>query len=180
MNLIYWVIFCIPSIIFIINGKKQDFVKMYTSKTTMSKGKLSIYNLIAFLPVLPVCIIAFIPVIKAGAIVSIIIAFFYAVLNGFIEELFWRGLFNKAFDDNIIFAFIYPVIMFAGWHIALTLVKGMTYTGGNISLLAGASFMGVLWGFVAYKTKSVRYTTVAHIITNFFAFSGLIYENWFL
>ena len=70
--------------------------------------------------------------------------------------------------------------MFSGWHIALTLIRGMVYTGGNIALLAGASFMGVLWGFIAYKTKSVRYTTVAHIITNFFAFSGLIYENWFL
>lgn len=180
MNLIYWVFFCIPSIIFITKGKKHELIKIYTPKTTMSKRKLSIYNLTAFLPVLPVCVIAFIPVIKAESTAPIIIAFFYAIFNGFIEELFWRGLFNKVFDDNIIFAFIYPTVMFSGWHIALILVKGMVYTGGNIALLAGASFMGVLWGFIAYKTKSVRYTTVAHIITNFFAFSGLIYENWFL
>lgn len=180
VNLIYWGIFCIPGIIFITNGKKQELIAMYIPKTTMGKNKLGIYNLTAFLPVLPVCIVAFIPVIKTALALPIIIALVYAVFNGFIEELFWRGLFNKAFDDNIIFAFIYPTVMFSGWHIALILVKGMVYTGGNIALLAGASFMGVLWGFIAYKTKSVRYTTAAHIITNFFAFSGLIYENWFL
>lgn len=41
-------------------------------------------------------------------------------------------------------------------------------------------FMGLLWGWVAYKTKSIKFVTVAHIITNFSAFTGLIFENWFI
>ncbi|WP_313232697.1 hypothetical protein [Tissierella praeacuta] len=34
--------------------------------------------------------------------------------------------------------------------------------------------MGLLWGWVAYTTKSIKIVTIAHIITNFFAFTGMI------
>ncbi len=83
-------------------------------------------------------------------------------------------------DNTVFFAYIYPTIMFSCWHIALALAQGMVYTGGGLALIGGASFMGFLWGIVAFKTKSIKYTTIAHVLTNCFAFSGLIYENWFL
>lgn len=70
--------------------------------------------------------------------------------------------------------------MFSSWHIALAFAKEIVHTGGSIALIAGSCFRGILWGFVAYKTKSFKYTTIAHVVTNFFAFSGLVYENWFL
>ena len=40
--------------------------------------------------------------------------------------------------------------------------------------------MGLLWGWVSYKTKSIKIVTIAHIITNFLAFTGMIFENWFI
>ena len=179
-NLIYWIVFCIPSVIFITKGKKQAFVKMYMHKDSTSKTTLFTYNLLSFIPACATGFIVFMPTINVASAIPIIIALIYAILNGSIEELFWRGLFNKAFNNNIIFAFIYPTIMFSGWHVALASANGVIYTGGSITLLVGASFMGMLWGFVAYKTKSIKYITIAHIITNFFAFSGLIYTNWFM
>mgnify|MGYP005834088471 CR=1 FL=1 len=39
--------------------------------------------------------------------------------------------------------------------------------------------MGILWGWVAFRTKSIKVVTIAHIITDFFAFTGLIFDNWF-
>ena len=56
----------------------------------------------------------------------------------------------------------------------------MKYQGGVASLVGGAFFMGVLWGLVAYKTRSIKVVTIANIIADFFAFTGLIYENWFV
>lgn len=94
-------------------------------------------------------------------------------------KLFWRGIFNKVFN-NICLAYIYPTIFFGIWHIALYFAKGIVYQGGFASLFGGAFFMGLLWGWVAYKTKSIKIVTVAHIITNFFAFTGMIFENWFI
>lgn len=60
------------------------------------------------------------------------------------------------------------------------MAKGVVYQGGFVSLVGGSFFMGILWRWVAYKTKSIKIVTVAHIITNFFAFTGLIFENRFL
>lgn len=56
----------------------------------------------------------------------------------------------------------------------------MVYQGGFLSLVGGAFFMGLLWGWVSYKTKSIKIVTIAHIITNFFSFTGMIFENWFI
>ncbi len=70
-------------------------------------------------------------------------------------------------------------MFFGVWHIALYFAKGMVYQGGFDSLVGGSFFLGLLWKWAAYKTKSIKTVTGAHIITNFFAFTGLIFENWF-
>jgi membrane protease YdiL (CAAX protease family) len=56
----------------------------------------------------------------------------------------------------------------------------MKYQGGFAALVGGAALMGFIWGFVAYKTKSLRAVTIAHVAANFFAFSAMIYDNWFI
>lgn len=108
-----------------------------------------------------------------------IIAFFFALINGTLEEMFWRGVFNRVFYNKILLAYIYPTIFFGIWHIALYYAKGIEYQGGFASLVGGSFFMGILWGWIAYKTKSIKVIATAHVITNFFAFTGMIFENWF-
>lgn len=178
-NILYWFAFCIPSAVYITKGNTKELIKMYQSNFPIAKKNMIIYGIVSGIPVLATCVVSFIPTIKVAPVAAILLALIYAVFNGSIEELFWRGLFNKVFNTPL-FAFFYPLLMFSCWHIALAVGQGMVYTGGSLVLIGGASFMGVLWGVVAYRTKSIKYTTIAHVLTNCFAFSAMIYENWFL
>lgn len=138
------------------------------------------YDAFAFLPVLATFFVAFLPVAEALTLFAISIAAIYAIANSIIEELFWRYTFNKNFRKNFILAFLLPATIFSSWHIALLFANGMSYHGGALALVGGASFMGFLWGFVYYKTQNIRVVIAAHMFSNFFAFSQLIHQNWFL
>lgn len=175
---IYWFIFCLPVSLYISNGF-SELRGIYFQESNIPTRISKAYYLLAFIP----CIATFFVVFKEFAPVAgfqvLSIALLYALINGTFEEMFWRGVFNKVFNDNIFLAYIYPSVFFGIWHIALLLAKGMVYQGGFASLVGGSLLMGLLWGWVAYKTRSIKVVTAAHIITNFFAFTGLIFENWF-
>jgi len=175
---IYWFILCLPVTIYASSGL-VGLKEIYNQRTKIPKIKRITYYFIASIP----CIATFSVVFKGFALMAgfqvLTLALLFALINGTIEEMFWRGVYNKVFN-NIYLAYIYPSVFFGIWHIALFYAKGMEYQGGFASLVGGATFMGLLWGLVAYKTKDIKVVTVAHIITNFFAFTGLIFENWFL
>lgn len=176
---IYWFIFCLPVSLYSSNGFSK-LREIYTQKSNITITMRHVYYSLAFMP----CIATFFVVFKGY--VSIVefqvlaIALSFAIINGTFEEMLWRGVFNKIFDNNVFWSYIYPSVFFGIWHIALYLAKGMVYQGGFASLVGGSFFMGLLWGWVAYKTKSIKVVTAVHIITNFFAFTGLIYQNWFI
>ena len=175
---IYWFIFCIPVSLYIFNGFR-GIREIYSQKSNIKSLKRRMYYIFAFLPCLAILLVVFKNVAPKAGFHVLAIALFFALINGTIEEIFWRGVFNKVFDGNIIFAFLYPSAFFGIWHIALFLAKGIVYDGGFASLVGGSLFMGLLWGWIAYKTKSIKVVTIAHIISNFLAFTGLIFENWF-
>jgi hypothetical protein len=101
-----------------------------------------------------------------------------ALVNGFTEELFWRGAFTATFPGSFRFAYVYPATLFTAWHVALALVPGVRYEGGAAALIGGAAVMGLGWGWVVWRTGDLRSVTVAHVMTNVFAFSGLVLSNW--
>lgn len=175
-NVAYW---CGLWIIIAICSSGRALTGLKSFYITKQKGKHNtFYSTAAFLPVIATGIIVFIPTVQKAPALVFLIAIVYALINGTMEELFWRGIYNNGFSQ-ISVAYVIPTLLFSLIHVAFALAKGIVYHGGNITLLGGAAFMGILWGFVAYKTKSIKYTTLAHIATNFFAFSGLIYDNWF-
>ena len=178
-SLVYWGVFCIPVSICFLGGPKG--VKNVYAKPSlpMSRRKKAFWFVLAFIPCFGTLFAVFIPVIVVAPMQALAIALLYALINGTVEELFWRGVFINVFPNNILRGYILPTLLFGLWHIALYFLKGMEYQGGFAALVGGATFMGILWGFLAYKTKSIRMVTIAHIVTNFFAFSGMIYENWF-
>ncbi|QUH19960.1 CPBP family intramembrane glutamic endopeptidase [Alkaliphilus sp. B6464] len=176
---IYWLVFCLPVSLYSCNGL-SGLKGVYSQRSNIKTSERIIWYLIAFMPCIATFFIVFKNFVPIAGFQVLVIALAYALINGTIEELFWRGIFNKVFNNNIFLAYIYPTIFFGTWHIALYFAKGMVYQGGFVSLVGGAFFMGLLWGWVAYKTKSIKIVTVAHIITNFFAFTGMIFENWFI
>jgi hypothetical protein len=174
---VYWLI-CLVATIYSSKGL-DGLMEIYCKRIEITNKNRRRYYFLAFIPCLATLIVVFGEIAPIVGFQVLLLSLLFALINGTLEEMFWRGAFNKLFDD-IYLAYMYPSIFFGIWHIALFLAKGMVYQGGFPSLVGGALFMGLLWGLVAFKTKSIKIVTVAHVITNFFAFTGLIFENWFI
>ena len=153
--------------------------KEKTRKTIDRELKIKyLYYIVAFIPVIATFLVAFLPTILNMRISLIIITIIYGILNGTLEELFWRYTYNSVNDDNLLMSYIIPTIIFTCWHFALLLCKDMSYHGGAIATVGGAGFMGAIWGYVMFRTKNVMITIIAHVFVNIFAFSQLLYYNF--
>jgi membrane protease YdiL (CAAX protease family) len=93
-----------------------------------------------------------------------------ALVNGALEELLWRGAFVEVFPNDRLLGYVYPSVAFALWHVAPQSIFANPAPGGRASLVAVSLVLGLLWGNVARRTGSIRWTSVAHIL---FDFSGL-------
>ena len=111
--------------------------------------------------------------------INFIIIIFVSIINGVIEELYWRGIYLKEFENNIFIGLFLSSILFGTWHISLWYLKGIIYHGGFMSLVGGAFLMGLLWSFSSRKLKNINYCICVHILVNIFAFTGLFVENKF-
>jgi len=93
-----------------------------------------------------------------------------ALVNGALEELLWRGAFLDLFAHRRILGYLYPSVGFALWHFAPQSIFPNRAPGGSVSLVAVSLALGLVWGFVARRTRSIRWTVIAHVL---FDFSGL-------
>jgi len=133
---------------------------------------------LAFIPVAATFFIAFLPSFFQLKTALMLLTIVTGIINGTCEELFWRGLTLAPQIKNTRVVITASLVGFFLWHLSLTGIDGLYYQGGNAALVGGAVFMGLLWQFVTTKTKNILYVTVAHILVNVFAFSGMILENW--
>ncbi len=101
----------------------------------------------------------------------------FALINASSEELFWRGAFLHNFPTDHRFAIFYPLVFFTLWHVAIILIPGVNIQGGAKSLLGGAAIMGLIWGLLGWKTRSIYLSTLSHFGVNFFAFTGVMLAN---
>ncbi len=175
---VYWFVFCIPISLYYLDGI-VEIKSVYICSTKLSTLQ-SAFIMLAFMPCIATFCVVFINILSVAPVQVFLIAVLFAIINGVVEELFWRGIFISLFPKNIMLGYILPTFLFGLWHIALFLSKGIVYQGNFITLIGGSMCMGFLWGFIAYKSKVIKIVTIAHVVTNFFAFSGLIYENWFM
>jgi uncharacterized protein len=101
-----------------------------------------------------------------------------ALINGTLEEVLWRGTYVAVFPNKWLLAILFPALGFGLWHLAPQAVHPNTAPGGRWSLVAVAAVMGLLWGWVAYSSGSIVWTTVSHILFDFTGLGGRLYlEN---
>ena len=91
-----------------------------------------------------------------------ILLFFMAFANGIMEEVLWRGVFITLFPGNIKWSVIWPTIWFALWHLA---PGSISISFSPWVLMAGAAVFGACWGWLAMKSKSIRWSAISHILT---------------
>ncbi|MEO0916421.1 MAG: CPBP family intramembrane glutamic endopeptidase [Pseudomonadota bacterium] len=98
-----------------------------------------------------------------------------ALINGTLEEVFWRGTLLRSAKHLSSYAF--QVALFVAWHIALLFAGGVVVTGGAVGLFGGALMGGILWTWARFQTGSVGFGILCHIGLNLFAFTELATNN---
>ncbi|WP_162055199.1 CPBP family intramembrane glutamic endopeptidase [Pontibacter pamirensis] len=175
----YLASFCIYWLYCLLHGvqlKGNNMAKLYTWPPLNRQNVLLLF--LCFVPAVGAFFAAFLITYSQLNSTLYFILVAAALVNGFVEELYWRGAFISRYKQHLWLAFIFPTLLFGLWHISVYAAYGITYQGGFLPLVGGAFFMGCLWGYTAYKQQRVLAPTMAHILTNFFAFSGLIVDNW--
>ncbi|RDV13744.1 CPBP family intramembrane metalloprotease [Pontibacter diazotrophicus] len=175
----YLASFCIYWIYCLLHGlqlKRGNLAKLYAWPPLNMQNVLLLF--LCFVPAVGAFFAAFLKSYNQLNSTLFFILAAAALVNGFIEEFYWRGAFISRYKKHIGLAFVFPAVLFGLWHISVYAAYGITYQGGFLPLVGGAFFMGCLWGYTAYKQQRVLAPTLAHILTNFFAFSGLLVDNW--
>jgi uncharacterized protein len=98
-----------------------------------------------------------------------------ALVNATLEELLWRGAYIREFPHEKLWGWLYPSVGFALWHIAPLSIHSNPMPGGLASYLFGALVIGLSYGWVAWRTGSIRWTVVSHGVMNFLGMGATLY-----
>jgi membrane protease YdiL (CAAX protease family) len=170
----YWMMFCLPVIGF--HALPGNDGRLFSEKLPWRDWWLIPLLLVQ---VGVVAIANFVPntaILTSG---SMYLAMLIAAINGPLEEMAWRGGFLGTFRDRPRLGFWLGWALFTAWHIPLALSVGVVFDGGALALIGGAAGLGLLWSWVAWRTGSVFYASIAHGLTNLFAFWVLFSRNGF-
>lgn len=166
--LFYWIVWCLL-VPLILLGKK-DFLSIFVDVTPL----LSRPNWLVAVLFIFITLITFFMYGKTFITAPwtlILIAIPAATINGICEEILWRGLYAKSFPDNFWLAILFPAIGFALWHLVPLLVFS---EGNKIGFVLSTFFLGLAYGFIAYKTGSAKWTAISHSLNGVLALSGML------
>lgn len=172
----YW-IYCLVTAWLVSGGSMDYFQGMWNRQHSGRHVKW--ISLAAFIPVLGLFFVSFLPnaaqlTLSAGILLVIVV-----LLNGSIEELYWRGLYLLEYPDNPRIGFLFSWLLFGAWHISLWFARGMIYKEGFPALVGGAYMLGLIWTWVARSNGNLRSVVPSHILVNLFAFTALFVDNGF-
>lgn len=104
----------------------------------------------------------------------VLAAALWALMNGTIEEVFWRGaLLPRPAGAAPWIA----LALFTGWHLSLLAARGVDVTGGALGLLGGAAILGAVFTVARLRSGGVTLGAATHIGVNLFAFTELAVRN---
>ena len=133
----------------------------------------------AFLPVIPTFFFLFLPIASKLTLATASLAIVVSVVNGPVEEFYWRGLYLLEYGDDKRVGFFLSTLLFGAWHFAVWFAKGVHYKEGIFLLVGGAYILGMLWAWVTRSTGNFRTAAFAHMLLNLCALSALFADNGF-
>jgi len=163
----YWLLWglLIPAL-WVGAGNFPNFLKDQTAL-------FSAHNLPAVLLWVVVIAVAFIMYGKnfiKAPLTLILLAIPLAMINGFCEEILWRGLYVSAFPGNPWLGILYPAAGFALWHF----IPQRVFPSENVPrFVLSTLFLGLAYGFIAYSTGSAFWTAVSHSLNGIIALGGV-------
>lgn len=90
----------------------------------------------------------------------------YAIVNGVLEEVFWRGLLVKAFPGDAMRGILYSAVAFGVWHLVVLSMSGMFPPVAPLAAFIAATTLGLVYGWVTRFTGSIRWVAVSHALLN--------------
>lgn len=168
LAIVYW------GLIFIVTKPdKSKITEIFKSKTKERK-----YIYLSFVPVL-FCIISFVWGIKyINNVVLIILWILFAIINSITEELFWRGYLLDKLDWKPIVKILFSTILFLLSHIFMWGVFSVTIR--SYIMIMPLLLMGIIWGYVYYKTKSLKWCIIAHFFVDIMNLSVWVFLNIYI
>ena len=114
--------------------------------------------------------------VKNASLKIIIYSALFALANGTLEEVLWRGTYVTAFPHSWLWAYLYPSVWFGLWHLSPQVVYPSKMPGGAVAFALMAIFLGLAWGWVAKTTGSIRWVAVAHVLVDFAGLAGYSFQ----
>ncbi|KRA44922.1 CPBP family intramembrane glutamic endopeptidase [Devosia sp. Root635] len=172
---VYWLGFCLPVIFFHVRGRRGP--RLYSEKLAWRDWFVPGLLL---LQVGLVALVAFVPNTALLTTHAAMLAGVVALINGPLEEIAWRGGFLTRFAGRPRLGFALSLVLFTAWHVPLTLSHGIVFDGGWLYLVGGAAALGLTWSWIAWRTGSVFWAALAHVLTNAITFWVLFDHNGFV
>jgi membrane protease YdiL (CAAX protease family) len=171
---LYWLGFCLPVIFLHVRKRRGPllFSERLAWRDWWIPGLL-------LLQVGIVGLVAIVPNTSLLTTHAAMLAALVALVNGSLEEIAWRGGFLTRFADRPRLGFALGWLLFIAWHAPLALSHGIVFDGGWMALVGGAAGLGLLWNWIVWRTGSVFWVGIAHVLTNFMAFWVLFDANGF-
>lgn len=104
--------------------------------------------------------------------------FMFAFINPFFEQVFWRGYLLSKLPFPVAWRVIYSAVFFVLSH---PLMWGI-FSIANRSWMAMLSLliMGIAWGLVYVKTKSLRWCYISHVMVNIGNLTVFVFLNLYI
>lgn len=172
---VYWLGFCLPVIAWHVRFRRGPrlFSEKLAWRDWFVPGLL-------LLQVGVVALLLFVPNTALLTTHAAMLAGVVALINGPLEEIAWRGGFLTRFAERPRLGFALNLVLFTAWHGPLLLSHGIAFDGGWLGLVGGAAALGLAWSWIAWRTGSVFWVGLAHVLTNALAFWVLFDTNGFV
>ncbi len=106
-----------------------------------------------------------VPQARASGPAAVVAALGVGTTNALAEEVFWRGIPVATFPDDPLRGWLWPALGFSAWHL-VPLSTRPSSIQRQASLLAGAALIGLGYGWIAWRTRSLAAVAPAHALTD--------------
>jgi uncharacterized protein len=173
--LFYWLFWCLTIPLLFMNSAEIESLFSFNASLFNKSKLLNISCLVA--PLILAYCYAFPKAVNSATFKIVVLSLLLALVNATMEELLWRGLYLKLFgSDKWIYVF-YSSYGFAIWHFAPQHIFPNKAPGGQISFVAVAFVVGVLFSLVSYNTNSILLVSISHILFDFSGLGAMIYSR---
>jgi CAAX protease family protein len=166
--LFYWIVWCLLLPLILLG--KDGFLFLFVDMTPLFSGPNWLATVL-FVVITLVSLVMYGKGFLRASLTLILVVIPMATINGICEELLWRGLYVQTFPDNFWLAILFPALAFALWHLVPLQISS---NENKLAFVLSTFFLGLAYGWIAYKTDSAKWTAISHSLNGILALSGFL------